>query len=224
MIGDIKRCLVVVAHPDDEVLGCGGLIKKLTSNKTRVLVLFINDGYKERFEEHNVIDIEDEKYKQIEGSSEQLGFDYIALDYEASRFDNYNQRLINDEVDSVIKQFNPDTIMTHSEGDLHQDHLVVNKSVMICSRSKENSNIKRIITFPTQSSSEINPTFNFKPNLIIDIEDYMDFKIKAMDSYTFEHEDISRSNVSLLKWVNYWGLLSPSKRQSEPYEIKRIYN
>ena len=44
----MKKILVVVAHPDDEVLGCGGTIAKLIDNKCKVKVLFLSDGESSR--------------------------------------------------------------------------------------------------------------------------------------------------------------------------------
>lgn len=220
---EINKCLVVVAHPDDEVLGCGGLIKKLTSEKKEVLVVFINDGYDERFVSYNVKDIKKEKRKQIQNSSNYLGFKFITLDYEATKFDIHGQRRINDEVLNIVKNYQPDTILTHHSGDLHQDHIIVNKAVMIASRSKYNNSIKNILTFPTQSSSELNCDWHFKPNLFIDIDKFIAYKYLAMSGYIFEGIDENRSENAILKWSQFWGMLTPSKNVSEPYEIKRIY-
>ena len=44
-----KKFLIVVAHPDDDVLGCGGTIKKLTKLKKKVRVIFIAEGSSCRF-------------------------------------------------------------------------------------------------------------------------------------------------------------------------------
>jgi LmbE family N-acetylglucosaminyl deacetylase len=44
----MERALVICCHPDDEVLGIGGTIKKLTNEGTEVTVLMFangNEGY-----------------------------------------------------------------------------------------------------------------------------------------------------------------------------------
>ena len=43
-----KVALVVAAHPDDEVLGCGGMIAKLSKRNVKVNILIISDGISSR--------------------------------------------------------------------------------------------------------------------------------------------------------------------------------
>ena len=45
----MKKVLIVVAHPDDEVLGCGGTIAKLIDQSCQVKVIFLSDGESSRF-------------------------------------------------------------------------------------------------------------------------------------------------------------------------------
>ena len=51
-----KRVLVVAAHPDDEMLGCGGTIAKLSKKKCKIFSLFFTDGVSAR---------EKNKYREI---------------------------------------------------------------------------------------------------------------------------------------------------------------
>ena len=43
-----KKILVVAAHPDDEVIGCGGTIAKLKKQGNEIYVLFVSDGESSR--------------------------------------------------------------------------------------------------------------------------------------------------------------------------------
>ena len=49
-----NRILVLAAHPDDEVLGCGGTIKKLSSKGCVVKVVFFSDGESSRVNKKNI--------------------------------------------------------------------------------------------------------------------------------------------------------------------------
>ena len=42
-----KRILIIAAHPDDEILGCGGTISKL-KNENYIEALFITNGVSAR--------------------------------------------------------------------------------------------------------------------------------------------------------------------------------
>jgi LmbE family N-acetylglucosaminyl deacetylase len=219
----IKKALIVVAHPDDEVLGCGGFICKMKDAGVDVKVLFMNRGYRERIEANGVIDYETECENQIKESAKHLGFDYVfpTRDFEASKFDCYRINMFTDEITKVIKGFQPDTIITHSEKDLHQDHIIVNKATLISSRYKLNSGIRTVITFATISSSEIDPNFDFKANLYVDISNYLSRKKLAMKSYVFESDDYSRGDLAIDIHSQYHSLFTENKKESEAFEIKR---
>ena len=49
MNSNFERTLIVAAHPDDEILGCGGLIKKLTKKNKKIKVIFLAEGSSCRF-------------------------------------------------------------------------------------------------------------------------------------------------------------------------------
>ena len=42
-----KKILIIASHPDDEILGCGGMIAKLKRNN-QIQVLFLTDGISAR--------------------------------------------------------------------------------------------------------------------------------------------------------------------------------
>ena len=45
----MKKILIIAAHPDDEVLGCGGLIKKKIKNNNKVRIVFLAEGVTARY-------------------------------------------------------------------------------------------------------------------------------------------------------------------------------
>jgi hypothetical protein len=44
LLNNLKSVLIVAPHPDDEVLGCGGLLAECTDNGIRTDILFLTNG------------------------------------------------------------------------------------------------------------------------------------------------------------------------------------
>lgn len=170
-----------LAHADDEVLGCGGLLAKLVSQKHKVTVVLASDG---RVPRSIVDDNNGHAYKaaHILGVS-QLHF----LGFHDQQFDKYPLLTFNNKFDNL--NLEPDLLITHPPTDLNQDHLMVCRSAMIVGRpiSKKTN----IIACETPSSSEWGE-FAFHPTMFVDISDCLEKKLQAMKCYenelqTFPH-------------------------------------
>jgi LmbE family N-acetylglucosaminyl deacetylase len=166
---DNNRILIVAAHPDDDVLGCGGIMAKYSSSKD-FSILFIAEGDSCRFNKHNT---ESEKLKKnIEArrvsaikSLSVFGITKIKfVDLPCGRLDTIPILDINHVIEGEIKNFNPSTIITHSEDDVNNDHRIVSRSVIMATRPYMGSSIKTVMSFEVQSSSEWNLINPFKPN------------------------------------------------------------
>ena len=59
-----KKVLIVVAHPDDETFGCGGLIKKLSLNKNNIGIISFTNGVGSR-PNQKIIQIKERKNSQV---------------------------------------------------------------------------------------------------------------------------------------------------------------
>lgn len=195
--------LVVVAHPDDEVLGCAGLLLEYNKRKVKTYVLYLNNGchYRSNFESETI-------KKQIMNVSKILKFEPIIESLSSGEFDTYPQRNVNDLVMKYVKKLKPTIVVTHISNDLHQDHRVTNVATMIASRFMPSSSVRKIIEMPVISSSEINPQFDFKPNLFLDITEYIDLKKIAMAEYVFEVESFKelRGQNGIEGWGVFYGM------------------
>ena len=187
----MKRILVVVAHPDDEVLGCGGTIAKHVSLGDIVNVIFLADGVNSR---SDVGSQELEKRESYARSAcKFLGVNHISFgQFPDNKLDALPLIEVVKYIETELSDFNPEIIYTHSALDLNIDHQIVNRAVITATRPQSNCSVKTVLGFEILSStewffSELMPAF--KPNWFEDISETLDKKIKAMKLYRGELRD-----------------------------------
>lgn len=189
MILKSKSLLVIAAHPDDEVLGCGGTLLKLKKKKCKISILFISDGVSSReniASSYNLLI--KKRYAAAKKVAKIIGahrVDFLSLP------DNNLEKIgllnITKKIERLINIIKPDTILTHSNLDLNLDHQLVNKSVLVATRPQNNGIIKNIYSFEILSSSEWNfGTKIFEPNHFVDISNEIKSKIKLIGYYNSE--------------------------------------
>lgn len=213
----IKRLAVIVAHPDDEVLGCGGLLLKL-KNEVKIDILYLNNGNDLRGN-GKVVRYND----QIALVNLKLKSGCLVQNFPSARFDTEPIHDIVQSIEGFLEETEADTILTHDINDLHQDHIAVHKAVLIASRFTGKSKVKNIVTFPVISSSEVNPSWKFNPNMYVDISDVIGQKIKLMEIYEDELNAMSfhRGTEGIRIWAKFYGMRSNMK-YAEVYNVLRM--
>lgn len=190
-----KRILVVVAHPDDELLGLGATMHKLIKEEgIQTHVIIFGEGITSRSDVRDPQKWEKElaiHRANIEKARKEIGYGSVkTYDFSDNRFDSYALLDIVKVIEHEKEQFNPDIIFTHNGSDLNIDHQMTYQAVVTGTRPMEGENVKTIITFETPSASEWQATCKadkFCPNLYIQVsEEDVDAKIKAMECYEFE--------------------------------------
>ena len=183
--------LVIGAHPDDEVLGCGGTIAKLVGKGAVVNVLYISNGVdsrnanKERTKK-NII----KRKNAAKLSCKILGarspnFANLA----DNQLDKYPLLKIVKIVEKYIKRFKPRTIYTHFKNDLNIDHQIVNQAVVTATRPQKNCSVKSLFFFEVPSSTEWridSKSKIFNPNWFEDISSTKSKKFEALKAYKAE--------------------------------------
>lgn len=182
------RYLLVVAHPDDEVLGAGASIYKWTSNGDNVDVAIMCTEAKARAfrPEDNELD------NDLNASTKYLG---IGKKFEAT-FPNIEMNTVPhlqlvQFIESAIKESEPDIVITHHPADTNNDHLQTSmacqEAVRLFQRRPEVKRIKEVWYMEVPSCSEwaINSAMNlFRPNCFVEVgKEGMDAKIKALSMY-----------------------------------------
>lgn len=164
-----NKYLIIVAHPDDDILGCGGTLSKL-AKKNSIKIIFLGEGSSCRFNfqstKQNII----KKAILTREKSAKKALRYLGIkNYEfynlpCGRLDTIPILEINKIIENEIKKFVPDIIFTHSENDCNNDHRIVFRSTMMATRPLGKNIVKKLFSFEILSSSEWNYTSEFGPN------------------------------------------------------------
>jgi len=182
-----KSVLVVAAHPDDEVLGCGGTIARHVAEGDLVHVVFMADGVQSRrmdgSEELQLRNQARDEALKILGVSE-----CNVLDFPDNRMDSLPLLDVVQALEPIIKQVQPSRVYTHHHGDLNVDHRVTHQAVMTACRPVPGSSVREILAFEVMSSTEwATPSVApFVPNAFVDISDYLPKKLEALAAYDME--------------------------------------
>ena len=224
----MSRVLAVVAHPDDEILGVGGTLAKHVQNNDKVYSVILGEGMTSR--EENREDISQSEIEELHHDTlkagEIIGFkDIYFANFPDNRFDSVNLLEIIKEVEKYIDQIKPEIIYTHYHGDLNIDHQKTSEAVITACRPVGDYNVKEIYAFETPSSTEWNFTSDsnsFNPSLFVDIEETIDKKLAAMESYQSEIRDYPhpRSIKALKTIAARWGTVV-GKNYVEVFELIR---
>ena len=185
--------LVIAAHPDDEIIGCGGTIVKHRENNDIVNVLIVSEGETSRNSQRNLSNSKEKLQKLKEDANKAnkiLGTSELKiLDYPDNRLDSIDRLDLIKIIEKNIKEFCPNIIYTHYPWDLNIDHRRIHESVVTACRPIPNQKIKQIYCFEISSSTEWQSPVvypNFSPNYYVDISSQKEKKLAALKEYKSE--------------------------------------
>lgn len=185
--------LVVVSHPDDEVLGCGGTIAKHSRQGDKVHVLILAEGATSRDSQRNRKSRQSDLLSLTEAAQQAnqfLGGASISLyDFPDNRMDSCDLLDIVKVVEKAIDEHYPEIVYTHHGGDLNIDHRRVHEAVLTATRPLPSSSVKTLLFFEIPSSTEWQApisALNFAPNWFVDISDTLNLKLEALEFYKSE--------------------------------------
>lgn len=186
-----RKVLVVAAHPDDEVLGCGATVVKHVNVGDHVWVVILGEGITSRKELSGIQKKRNlEKLaKSAQKASKILGVEKLLLkNFPDNQFDTVPLLNIIHEIEKVTETFNPQIIYTHNQSDVNIDHRKTLEAVESVIRPLSNTQIEQALAFEVPSSSECNfVRANFGPNVFNQIdEENFDKKIAALKVYSTE--------------------------------------
>ncbi|MBX7147973.1 PIG-L family deacetylase [bacterium] len=183
-----EKVLVVAAHPDDEILGCGGAIALHKKNGDDILVLIMAEGITSRLEPGKKADKELKKlHAQAFKANAAVGAKNVKLcAFPDNRMDSVDMLDVVKVIEKESKNFKPTIVYTHFPSDLNVDHQITSQAVQTAFRPIPGSSVKKIIFFEIPSSTDWQLSESFKPNYFVDISRTLKQKIKALHAYASE--------------------------------------
>lgn len=227
-----KKILVVVAHPDDELLGLGASMHKLINEQNcKIRVLILGEGITSRGENRDVKLWENEliiHQKNIESARKIIGYETVkTYNFPDNRFDTVPILDIIKVIEKEKNDFNPEIIFTHHGGDVNIDHQRTFEAVITATRPMEHEMVNTIICFETPSGTEWRASTDprhFIPNMFIEVsKKNLQAKIKGMECYKFEKRKYPhpRSPKSLEILAQQRGIIV-GKNYAEAFKIVRL--
>jgi LmbE family N-acetylglucosaminyl deacetylase len=207
------KILVVAAHPDDEVLGCGGTMARLAQAGHQLAVAILGEGVMSRHPQGG--QAAEKELAAVKASAHQaaahLGVEHLWLyDLPDNRFDTVALLDIVKRIEEILDRFAPETIYTHHGGDLNVDHRVVHQAVLTAARPLPGQQVREILAFEVPSSTEwsfqgLAPAF--RPNVFVDISRTLELKLQGMALYQSEVRAFPhpRSPESITALARRWG-------------------
>ncbi len=197
----MSKVLVVAAHPDDEVLGIGGIVKKHTNNGDTVRTIIMCEGESLRYK-RNV-----GQSKATEQAAKVLGVEKVyTLGFPDQKLDTYTLTELISPLEEISEEFRPEIIYCQSACDANRDHKILFEAASIAFRPTSKW-IRDFYGFYTSSSTEWGVPRDFVPDTWIDITDVLEDKIAAFEKYSSEVREYPhpRSSDALRYQAHFWG-------------------
>jgi len=185
--------LVVAAHPDDEVLGCGGTIARVAAEGGTVHVALLADGESSRHAEGANSTLTGQlsaRRAAAKLAADALGVATLDFhDFPDNRMDSVDLLDIARKIETLIERYRPDTVLTHHNGDVNIDHRRIHDAVVAACRPQPGHPVKQLLLFEIPSSTEwhlAGMAPPFVPNWFVDISAQLSAKRRALEAYASE--------------------------------------
>jgi LmbE family N-acetylglucosaminyl deacetylase len=185
----MKKKLFIAPHPDDEVLGAGGVIKKFSKEGHEVYVLVITRGSPKYYSDEKIQNVRKEALEahKILGVKQT-----VFLDFHAPELDITSNADISRAISEYISNWKITDLFIPHRGDIHNDHRKVFEASLVAARPVGNFTVKAIYTYETLSETEWAAPFSddaFIPNHFENISDTISYKFEAMQCFKSQIRD-----------------------------------
>ena len=177
------KVLVLAPHPDDEVLGCGGVIAKHAAAGDEVSVLVATRGTAELYRDEQVEAVRNEARR----AHALLGVQETRfLEFPAPALDTVPRYKLASAVAAVLKELQSEVFYIPHHGDIHSDHFHLHHAALVAARPLADCSVRKILAYETLSETEWAPPQKdavFYPTVFVDISDFLEKKLAAMSCF-----------------------------------------
>jgi LmbE family N-acetylglucosaminyl deacetylase len=178
------EALVIAAHPDDEVLGCGGTIALHTRRGERVVTLIMCESVSLRYRDIHV----DMEHQTRDAAAVLQVEDVLQFGFPDQALDTLTLTELIVRLEQVVSGVQPRVVYCQYGGDVNRDHQLLFKATLVATRPLARS-IEAIYAYSTLSSTEWGYPRTFNPDTWVDISATLDQKLAAMACYQSELQD-----------------------------------
>lgn len=179
--------LAIAPHPDDETLGCGGVLLRHHAEGDAIhwlVVTAITPAL--GFPPERVA----ARRQELLAVADRYGFSSVSeLCLPATRLDTLPKGDIVAALGNVFRQVQPDTVYVPYRNDAHSDHAAVFDAAAACCKGFRHGYVKRVYAYETLSETEFGlrpDDGGFRPNLFVDTSATFEEKLAIMRLYAGE--------------------------------------
>lgn len=225
-----RTVLVVAAHPDDEILGCGGTIAKHVDQGDRVHVAILAEGLTSRDASRDRATRKDELSelaRAAQRANQVLGVSSLELhQFPDNRMDSIDRLDVIKFVESLVVRHKPDVVYTHHSGDVNVDHRRIHEAVITACRPIPGHSVQQIYFFEVASSTEWQAPGSapaFVPSCFIDISKTLGRKLEALKEYASEMRPWPHArSIEALEHLARWRGASIGREAAEAFVLGRM--
>ncbi|MEO8035144.1 MAG: PIG-L family deacetylase [Acidobacteriota bacterium] len=227
-----ERLLVLAPHPDDEVIGCGGLLAAHLRDGRKVAVVIATDG---GAAEAATGDVDAYRLTREQESLRGLAILGQPVDVRFLRFPDRSlasrTQQLGDALRQVLAELTPDLIAVPSPVEIHPDHLALSRA--FCELVQKDGTLFAELATTRVLFYEVSQPI--RPNTLLDISDVAEAKYEAVAAHATQLR--VRDYVAFARGLNayramtlpvgtryaeaYWSMDLPLLRTTPFSEIQR---
>lgn len=220
----MKNVLIIAPHPDDEVLGCAGVMKKFANAGAQVYVLVISRGTPKYYPEYRITNVR----KEAREAHNILGVKQtVFLEFHAPELDITGNAEISRCISKHIADWEITDLFIPHRGDIHHDHRHVFEASLVAARPIGKYTVKNIYAYETLSETEWAAPFSddaFIPTHFENISETFELKLEAMQCFKSQVRDFpsTRSLETITALAKYRGATVGCQRAEAFMTIRTI--
>lgn len=181
------KVVVISAHPDDEIIGCGGTLLKHKDNGDEIFWIIITNVFENQGFSKQCVE---SRQQEIEKVKSMIGFSSVhKLDYPTMSLDSNSINKMIPQISTLFNEIKPEIIYVMNRSDAHSDHRMTFEAVAACTKSFRYPFIKKVLMYECISETEFAPALPervFQPNYFVDVTKYFNKKLEVLKLYESE--------------------------------------